>query len=182
MKELYFERNIINLRPILMEIEFAMKLTAIASAVLFTLPLSFSLSSTTKADELTQPCRASLDASGEVDRESNNCPLHKRNFSIIGTFANEDWQASLSQWEPGYYILYLKNKRNGTTFNLAGFDVGGTTSRPQYRFDDRDSHGTFIVTFRYSDANIIRLETFYKNHPLENELLTRTSNRVLGGP
>lgn len=159
-----------------------MNLTAIASATLLTLSLSFTLSSSAKADELTQPCRASLDASGQVDEETNNCPLYKRNFSIIGTFASENWQASLSQWEPGYYVLYLKNKSSGRTLNLTGFNVGGTTNRPQYRFEDDDSHGTFIVSFRYSDANTIRLETFYKNHPLDNELLTRISERVLGGP
>lgn len=159
-----------------------MKIRAIAIATLFALPLSVSLLLAAKADAPNQPCRAYLDTSRGVDDEINNCPLSVGDFSIGGTFSNPKWQASFWAWEPGYYILYLKNKSNGRTFNLTGFDVTGTTRRPQYRFIDRENNVTNLITFRYSDENTIRLQVYSKNHAIANELLTRESDSLLGGP
>lgn len=159
-----------------------MKLRAIALAIILTLPLSLSPSLVAGADEQNQPCQAYLDTSNETDTEANNCPITVEKFSIRGTFSNSNWQASFWAWEPAYYILYIKNKRDGSTMNLTGFDVIGTTIRPQYRFIDQDRNITYIVTFRYSDPNTIRLEIYQNNQVLANQLLTRESNQLIGGP
>ncbi|HEY9650888.1 MAG TPA: hypothetical protein V6C95_09505 [Coleofasciculaceae cyanobacterium] len=159
-----------------------MKLKAIALTFVCSLPFFLSLSFATKADAQSQPCQAYLDSSNETDAEINNCPITVGKFSIRGTFSNLNWQASFWAWEPAYYILYVKNKRDGSTINLTGFDVMGTTSRPQYRFIDQDRKITYIVTFRYSDQNTIRLEIDQNNQVLANQLLTRESNQLIGGP
>lgn len=159
-----------------------MKLSSVALAILCSLPIAFSLSFVAAAQKPNQPCQASLDTSGQTDDEENNCPTTVGNFSIVGTFANSNWQASFGAWEPGYYILFVKNKEDDTKINLAGFDVIGTTNRPQYRFTDEERNITYIVTFRYSDENTIRLEIYQNNRTICNQLLTRESNQLLGGP
>lgn len=159
-----------------------MKLKSLTLATICSLPLAFSLSFVAGADKPNQPCQASLDASGDVDDETNNCPTTVGKFSIVGTFANANWQASFGAWEPGYYILFVKNQQDGTKINLTGFDVIGTTSKPQYRFTDEDRNMTYIVTFRYSDENTIRLEIYQNNRTICNQLLTRESDELLGGP
>ena len=159
-----------------------MKIQAIALATICTLPLSVSLSFAARAEKPNQPCQARLDTSKGTDDEVNNCPITVGQFSIRGTFSNSKWQASFSAWEPAYYILYVKNKRDGSKINVTGFDVKGTTSRPQYRFTDRDRGITYIVTFQYSDRNTIRLEIYRNNVAIANELLVRESDKVLGGP
>ncbi len=159
-----------------------MKLRSIALATLCSLPLSLSLSFVAGADKPNQPCQGTFDGSGDVDEETNNCPTTVGKFSIAGTFSNSNWQASFGAWEPAYYILYVKNKQDGTKINLTGFDVIGTTSKPQYRFTDEERNMTYIVTFRYSDPDTIRLEIYQNNQSICNELLTRESNEVIGGP
>lgn len=159
-----------------------MKLRAIALATICTLPLSLSLSFAAEADEPNQPCQASLDTTNGTDAEVNNCPITVGEFSIRGTFSNSNWQASFWAWEPAYYILYVKNQQDGSTINLTGFKVMGTTSRPQYRFTDPDRDVTYVVTFRYSDPNAIRLEIYKNNQSIVNELLARESDKLIGGP
>lgn len=161
-----------------------MKFISIALASVWTLSLSLSLPLTAKADsnESTQPCQASLDTSEGVDSEANNCPITLGAFSIAGTFANSNWRVSFWAWEPAYYILYLENKQDGTKINLTGFDVTGTTSRPQYRFTESEKDNTYVVTFRYSDPDTIRLEIQQKNREIVNELLSRESYERIGGP
>ncbi|HAJ61239.1 MAG TPA: hypothetical protein DCP31_19925 [Cyanobacteria bacterium UBA8543] len=159
-----------------------MKLRSIALATVCTLPLSLSLSFAAEADEPNQPCQASLDTSNGTDAEVNNCPITVGEFSIRGTFSNSNWQASFWAWEPAYYILYVKNQQDGSTINLTGFKVMGTTSRPQYRFTDPDRDVTYVVTFRYSDPNAIRLEIYKNNQAIVNELLARESDKLIGGP
>ena len=159
-----------------------MKLRSIALATVCTLPLSLSLSLAAGANKPNQPCRAYLDTRNEIDAEVNNCPITLGKFSIRGTFSNSNLQASFWAWEPAYYILYVKNKQNGSTINLTGFKVAGTTSRPQYRFTDPDRNVTYVVTFRYSDPNTLRLEIYQNNRTIANELLARESNKLIGGP
>ncbi len=159
-----------------------MKLKAIALATLCTLPLALSLSFAANANRPNQPCQARLDTSSGTDDEVNNCPITVGNFSIRGTFSNSNFQASFWAYEPAYYILYVKNKRDGSTINLTGFDVRGTTSRPQYRFSDRNRGITYVVTFQYSDRNTIRLEMFRNNQAIANQLLARESDKLIGGP
>lgn len=160
-----------------------MKLRAIALATIYILPLSLSLSLAAGADELDRPCKAYLDTkSGNTDIEINNCPITVGKFLLRGTFVNSNWLASFGAWEAGYYILYVKNRQDGSTINLTGFDVIGTTSRPQYRFTDRDRNVTYIVTFRYSDLDMIRLEIYQNAQAIVNELLRRESDKLLGGP
>ena len=159
-----------------------MKLRSIALATVGTLFLSLSLSLAAKAEELNQPCQADLDTSNGIDEEENNCPITVGDFSIRGTFANSNWQASFWAWEPAYYILYVKNQQDGSTINLTGFDVMGTTSRPQYRFTAPDQNITYVVTFRYSDPDMIRLEIYQNNRVIVNELLARESDELIGGP
>ncbi|MFB2979031.1 hypothetical protein [Microseira sp. BLCC-F43] len=160
----------------------SVKLKAIAFTTLCTLTLALSLSLAAKANRPNQPCQARLDARTGTDDEINNCPITVGNFSIRGTFSNSNWQASFWAWEPAYYILYVKNKRDGSTINLTGFDVRGTTSRPQYRFTDRDRGITYVVTFQYWDRNTIRLEMYRNNQAIANQLLARESDKLIGGP
>lgn len=159
-----------------------MKLIKIALVTACALPSSLFVPFATVAGEIDQPCQAYLDTSNGTDDEKNNCPITRGNFSIRGTFSNSNWQASFWAWEPAYYILYVKNQRNGSTINLTGFKVTGTTSRPQYQFTDRDRNITYIVTFRYSDSNAIRLEIYQNNRSIVNELLARESDKLIGGP
>ncbi|HBB33376.1 MAG TPA: hypothetical protein DC064_16635 [Cyanobacteria bacterium UBA9273] len=159
-----------------------MKVRAIALASVCSLLLSLSLSLAAGANKSNEPCQAHLDSSSRSDPEVNNCPITVGNFSIRGTFSNSNWQASFWAWEPAYYILYVKNKRDGSEINLTGFEVRGTTSRPQYRFTDRDRGITYVVTFQYSDRNTIRLEMFRNNQAIANQLLARESDKLIGGP
>lgn len=165
----------IELRPI-------MKIRLIAWATVCTLPLSLFLSLAAGAEEPNQPCQADLDTTNGIDAEANNCPITVGNFSIRGTFSNSNWQASFGAWEPAYYILYVKNHQDGRQLNLTGFTVRGTTRRPQYQFTERDRGIIYVVTFQYSDPNIIRLEIYQNNRAIVNELLTRESDKLLGGP
>jgi hypothetical protein len=155
-----------------------MKLISIVLATACTLSLSLSVA----ADEPIQPCQAYLDTSNGIDNETNNCPITRKEFSIRGTFANLNWQTSFWAWEPAYYILYVKNQQDDSTITLTGFDVMGTTNRPQYRFIDRDRNIIYVVTFRYSDLNTLRLEIYQNNRTIVNELLTRESDELIGGP
>jgi len=159
-----------------------MKLRLIVLATLFSLPLCLPLSFTAGAWEQNQPCKGYLDTSRGVDDEVNNCPITVGKFSIRGTFSNSQFRASFGAWEPAYYILNVKNLQNGSRLNLAGFNVRGTTNRPQYRFTDEDRGVTYVVTFRYSDPNTIRLEIYQNNRAIANELLTRESYEFIGGP
>jgi len=158
-----------------------MKLRTIALATVCTL-FSLALSFAAEADESDQPCQAYLDNSNGTDAEENNCPITVGKFSIRGTFSNSNWQASFWAWEPAYYILYVKNQQDGSTINLTGFKVMGTTSRPQYRFTDPDRNLTYIVTFRYSDSDTIRFEIYQNDRTIVNELLARESDKLIGGP
>ncbi len=159
-----------------------MKVRAIALASVCSLLLSLSLSLAAGANKSNEPCQAHLDSSSRSDPEVNNCPITVGKFSIRGTFSNSNWQASFWAWEPAYYILYVKSRKDGSTVNLTGFDVMGTTNRPQYRFTDEERNVTYVVTFRYSDANTIRLEMYKNNRAIINELLTRESDELIGGP
>ena len=76
----------------------------------------------------------------------------------------------------------MKNQQDGSTINLTGFDVTGTTSRPQYRFTDADRDMTYVVTFQYSDADTIRLEIYQNDRAIVNELPIRESGDRIGGP
>ncbi|MCP2729006.1 hypothetical protein [Limnofasciculus baicalensis] len=156
-----------------------MKLISIALATICALPLSLSLSLASLSE---QPCQASLDTSNGIDSEVNNCPTTRGSFSIAGTFSNSNWQASFWAWEPAYYILHVKNKQDGSKINLTGFDVTGTTNRPQYRFTDENRNLTYIVTFRYSDPETIRLEIKQNGKVIVNQLLPRESDQRIGGP
>ena len=158
-----------------------MNLRRIVLATVCSLPfsLSFAVGGIPSSD---QPCQAYLDTSRGIDDEKNNCPIAVGNFSIRGTFSNSNWQASFWAYEPAYYILYVRNKQNGSTINLTGFNVTGTTGRPQYRFTDTDRNVNYIVTFRYSDPNTIRLEIYQNNREIGNELLARESKQLIGGP
>ncbi|MEQ8754361.1 MAG: hypothetical protein RID09_12705 [Coleofasciculus sp. G1-WW12-02] len=159
-----------------------MKLRLIALAMLGALPLFLSLSFSAEANEPNQPCQAYLDTSHGIDAEENNCPITVGDFSIRGTFSNSNWRVSFWAWEPAYYILYVEKQQDGTTINLTGFEVTGTTSRPQYRFTNPDRDVTYLVTFRYSDPDTIRLEIYQKNRLIANELLPRESGELIGGP
>lgn len=160
-----------------------MNLKRIVLATVCSLPFflskSFAVGGITSKD---QPCQAYLDTSRGIDDEKNNCPITVENFSIRGTFSNSNWQASFWAYEPAYYILHVKNKPNGNIINLTGFNVTGTTSRPQYRFTDSERNVNYIITFQYSDPNTIRLEIYQNNRAIANELLARESNQLIGGP
>ena len=156
-----------------------MKLKAIALTTICTLPLSLFLSLTAKAEE---PCQGYLDPSNDIDAEVNNCPITVGEFSIRGTFSNPRWQASFWAWEPAYYILYVKNQQDGSTINLTGFQVMGTTRRPQYQFIDRDRNLVYVVSFQYGDPGNLRLEIYENNWVIVNELLVRDSYQLIGGP
>ncbi|MCU0545189.1 MAG: hypothetical protein MUE44_23955 [Oscillatoriaceae cyanobacterium Prado104] len=157
-----------------------MKLRSIALSIICSLPLFVPLSLAARADD--RPCRADLDASKGTDDETNNCPITDGKFSIRGTFSNRNFLASFWAWEPAHYILYVENKKSGSKINLTGFHVAGTTNRPQYRFVDNEQKLTYVVSFRYSEANAIRLEIYQNNRAIVNELLIRESDKLIGGP
>lgn len=160
-----------------------MNLRRIVLATVCSLPFSLSLSLAVRGIPTSdQPCQAYLDTSRGIDDENNNCPSAVGNFSIRGTFSNSNLQASFWAYEPAYYILHVKNKPNGNPINLTGFNVTGTTSRPQYRFTDSERNLNYIVTFRYSDPNTIRLEIYQNNRAIANELLARESDKLIGSP
>jgi hypothetical protein len=150
-----------------------------AIAVALSLPLSLSLSGTVLSQE-GEPCQAyTVEApnTGYGYEEVNTCPLVRGDFSIRGTFANENWRVSISQWEPAAYIYKGVNRRDGSEIQLMDFDVVGTTSRPQYRFTNEDV--TYVVTFRYSDPDTIRVEIYQGDRVILNELLDRESDEVM---
>jgi hypothetical protein len=155
------------------------KLKSIALATLATLSLFLSSACSVKADE---PCRAYYSDRDGIDDEVNNCPINKDNFLLRGTFSNTKWQISFWQYEPAYYILNVTNKQDGSNINLAGLNVAGTTTRPQYKFFDETTKMTYVVTFRYTDSNTIRLEIYQNDRASVNELLPRESDKVIGGP
>lgn len=157
-----------------------MKFRSIALAIICALP--FFLLFAARADQPDRACRAALDTSQGIDDEVNNCPITVGQFSIRGTFSNPNWRASFWAWEPAYYILYVENKNSKTKINLTGFDVAGTTSRPQYRFVDGDRKQTYVVSFQYANPNAIRLEIYQNNRAIVNELLVRESDKLIGGP
>ncbi len=67
--------------------------------------------------------------------------------------------------------------------NLTGFHVLRTTRRPQYQFNDESNQAlTYIVTFQYTYSHIIRLEIYEGDRLIVNELLSRESDRRIGGP
>jgi hypothetical protein len=156
-----------------------MKFRSISLAIICT--LSFFLFFAARADQADRACRASLDTSKGIDDEVNNCPITVGQFSIRGTFSNPNWRASFWAWEPAYYILYVESKKGGTKINLTGFNVAGTTGRPEYRFVDGDRKLTYVVSFRYSEPNAIRLEIYQNNRAIVNEVLVRKSNKLIGG-
>jgi len=120
-----------------------------------------------------QPCRAYTvdDNSAYGFTEYNNCPL-----TVRGTFANEDWRVAISAYEPAYYMYRGWDRYSGSSISFGGFDITGTTERPQYRFHNGDT--TYVVTFRYSDPDVIRLEVFQNGQTVLNQLLYRESNNV----
>ncbi|NET03638.1 MAG: hypothetical protein F6K16_02650 [Symploca sp. SIO2B6] len=114
------------------------------------------------------PCRAyTVDAPDEPYqyREINNCPI------LNGTFTNSNWKVEIGQWEPAAYYYKGRNLSNGSSIELIDFDVTGTTDRPQYRF--YNGNVTYIVSFRDSDQNTIRLEVYQKERRILNQLLYR---------
>ncbi|MDY6783840.1 MAG: hypothetical protein SW833_15070 [Cyanobacteriota bacterium] len=116
-----------------------------------------------------QPCRAytvdRLNYIGYGYEEINNCPI------LNGTFSNSDWQVEVTKWEPADYRYRGTNLKNGDSIELFDFDVAGTTNRPQYRF--HNGNATYVVTFRYSDPDTIRLEVYQGNRRILNQLLYR---------
>jgi hypothetical protein len=73
------------------------------------------------------PCRAyTVDEPNNPNNpfgytEVNNCPILK------GTFRNSDREVEISLYEPGAYYYRAKNFINGSSIELLGFDVIGTT-------------------------------------------------------
>jgi hypothetical protein len=149
-----------------------------AIAVALSLPISWSLSEAALSQE-DEPCQAyTVETQTAYGfEEVNTCPLVRGDFSIRGTFANENWRVSISQWEPAAYIYKGVNRRDGSEIQLMDFDVVGTTSRPQYRFTNEDV--TYVVTFRYSDPDTIRVEIYQGDRVILNELLDRESDEVM---
>jgi hypothetical protein len=145
----------------------------IAIAVALSLPISLSLASPAFSQR-DEPCEAYTIESqtGYRYEEINNCPL-----TVIGTFGNRKWRVSIGKWEPAAYLYVGLNRSNGRSISLVDFDVAGTTSRPQYRFTNKDV--TYVVSFQYSDPDTIRLQVYQNNRVLLNELLDRESDRVL---
>lgn len=150
------------------------KCSSIAIAIGLSLPLSLSLSSTALSQR-DKPCRAytvETQTSYTYD-EVNNCPLS----NIEGTFVNENWRVSIYSWEPAAYRYVGISRYDGSRISIIDFDVAGTTSRPQYRFTNKDV--TYVVSFQYSDPDTIRLQVYQNGQVLLNELLDRESNEVI---
>ncbi|MEL7035360.1 MAG: hypothetical protein AAFO04_07045 [Cyanobacteria bacterium J06592_8] len=123
-----------------------------------------------------EPCQAYVIETTETPTEVNNCPMTTETFSIRGTFVNANWKVATGGWEAGAYIYKRVNRQDGSSIRVYDFDVGGTTSRPKYRFTEGNQ--THVVTFQYSDPNTIRLEVFQNQQLISNELLERTSDEL----
>ena len=106
----------------------------------------------------------SVSMRGRVEYEEvNNCPLAR------GTYSNADWEVFVSAWEPGLYIFKGKNKKTGASVQVYDLDVRGTTSRPQYYFNNKEV--SYVVTFQPADPGVIRLEVLRGRRHLLNQLL-----------
>lgn len=153
-----------------------MKYLPIAIATALSLPLSLSGIALSQENE---PCQAyTVETQTAYGFEDvNTCPLVREEFSIRGTFANENWQVSISQWEPAAYLYRGVNRHDGSEIQLIDFDIAGTTDRPQYRFANEDV--TYVVTFRYSEPDTIRVEIIHDTRVILNELLDRESDEVM---
>lgn len=116
-----------------------------------------------------QPCKAyTVDRPNDTGygyEEINNCPVNR------GTFSNSDWRVFISAYEPGAYLYRGTNLKNGNSIEIVDSDIVGTTNRPQYRF--HSGNVTYVVTFRYSDPDTIRLEIYQGNRRILNQLLYR---------
>lgn len=152
-----------------------MKHIQIMIANALSLPLCLSLSSTALGAE--QPCQAYVIEMTETPTEINNCLMTTETFSIRGRFSNMNWEVAIGGWEAGAYIYEGVNRQDGRSIRLFDFDVAGTTSRPQYRFSQGNL--TYVITFRYSDPNTIRLEVFQDKQLILDELLERVSDELL---
>ena len=149
-----------------------MKSIRMTIAIALSLPISLSVTAAAFS-QIDEPCQAyTVDTSTAYGYEEvNNCPL-----SISGTFSNANWRVSVTAWEPAAYRYQGVNRYDGSRISIIDFDVVGTTSRPQYRFTNEDV--TYVVTFRYSDPDTIRLQVYQNNRLLLNELLDRESDEV----
>jgi hypothetical protein len=103
--------------------------------------------------------------------EVNNCP------PLGGTFSNSDWKVELDIYKPGAYFYKGINLNNGSSIQVVDFDVAGTTSRPQYRFQNKNV--IYVVSFQYSEPNTIRLEVYQENHRILNQLLYGKAYRTI---
>jgi hypothetical protein len=142
-------------------------------AVLLSILLAVAVANV-KPAQAEEPCQAyTVETSGQGYgfEEVNTCPLAIGDFSIQGTFANENWEVYIFPWEPAAYVYRVTNQTDGSFIQMIDFDVVGTTRRPQYRFTAGTL--TYIVTFQYADPNTIRLEAYHEDFRLINELLTR---------
>lgn len=119
--------------------------------------------------QASSPCRAYTVDDGSITYgfdEINNCPI------LNGTFSNSNWLVNIGQWEPAAYFYEGKNLQNGQSIKLIDFDVRGTVNRPQYGF--KNGNTFYLVTFRPSDPNTIRVEIYQGSRRIFNQLLSRT--------
>lgn len=97
--------------------------------------------------------------------EVNNCPI------LNGNFSSSTRTVKLAQWEPAAYLFEQRNLETGKMVNIIDFNVAGTTTRPQYRFE-QDGR-TYVVSFQTADIDTIRLEIFQRGERVLNQLLSR---------
>jgi hypothetical protein len=142
-----------------------------ALTTFLSMPLALAVSVPSSAVAVCQAYTVETHGRGYGFEEVNTCPLASGDFSIQGTFANENWQVYIFAWEPAAYMFRATNQTDDSSIQLIDFDVVGTTRRPQYRFTDGNL--TYIVTFQYADPDTIRLEAYHEDFRLINELLTR---------
>ncbi|NJN22662.1 MAG: hypothetical protein HC812_17670 [Leptolyngbya sp. RL_3_1] len=142
-----------------------------AALVLVPLALTVASVSPSPAEEPCQAYTVETPGRGYGFEEVNTCPLATGDFSIQGTFANDNWEVYIFPWEPAAYAYRVTNQADGSSIQMIDFDVAGTTRRPQYRFTAGNL--TYIVTFQYADPDTIRLEAYHEDFRLINELLTR---------
>jgi hypothetical protein len=135
--------------------------------------IPIALTATSLLFGVTQPVQAAPCRAYEVEtpgtpygfKEVNNCPI------LNGTFVNSDWKVEIGQWEPLAYYYRGTNLSNGSSTEIIDFNVTGTTNRPQYAF--YNGNFAYVVTFRKSDPNTIRLEVYQGERRILNQLLTR---------
>ncbi len=87
-----------------------------------------------------------------------------------GSFANEEWRVQLSYQNSSYFYSGASLTR-GTSINLSGASASGSNARQVYTWNNNGTK--YVVTWRPSDGNYLRVQVIENRRVKLNTLLTR---------